>query len=93
MDRFAGSGTTAEAAILERFRVVVVESEPVYLPLIRQRVDRAHETVADQNRAPPPPLFTDTDTDNDPAVDDDGHRRGLSPTLFDSDAIAGHGCG
>jgi DNA methylase len=41
LDQFAGSGTTAEAALLEGFRVVAVDNDPAYLPLIRYRVARA----------------------------------------------------
>ncbi len=40
LDPFAGSGTTVEAAILEGFDVVAVESHEPYLALIRARVER-----------------------------------------------------
>ena len=42
LDPFAGSGTTLEAAIVEGFRCVGIEREADYLPLITQRIDRAH---------------------------------------------------
>jgi site-specific DNA-methyltransferase (adenine-specific) len=40
LEPFAGSGTTIEAALLEGFRVVAIEREPDYLPLIAARVER-----------------------------------------------------
>lgn len=42
---FAGSGTTVEACILEGFRVVAIEREAEYLPLIQARVERARKVV------------------------------------------------
>lgn len=45
LDPFAGSGTTAEACLLEGFRAVVIEREAAYLPLIRQRIDRRQDPV------------------------------------------------
>lgn len=36
----AGSGTTVEAALLEGFRVIGVEREADYLPMIQQRIAR-----------------------------------------------------
>lgn len=41
LDTFLGSGTTAEAALLEGFRCLGVEQEASYLPLIRTRLERA----------------------------------------------------
>lgn len=41
LDPFAGSGTTLEAAILEGVRVVGIERDARYLPLIEQRIRRA----------------------------------------------------
>lgn len=41
VDPFAGSGTTAEAALMEGFRVVAIEREEAYLPLIQARIARA----------------------------------------------------
>lgn len=40
LDPFAGSGTTAEAAIKETVRCVAIERDATYLPLIRARIDR-----------------------------------------------------
>ena len=40
LEPFAGSGTTVEAALLEGFRVVAIEREVDYLPLIQARLDR-----------------------------------------------------
>ena len=48
LEPFAGSGTTVEAAMLEGFRVVAIEREADYLPLILARIDRVGVT-------PPPP--------------------------------------
>ena len=42
LDPFAGSGTTLEAAIVEGFRCIGIEREADYLPLVTQRIDRAH---------------------------------------------------
>lgn len=36
----AGSGTTVEAALLEGFRVIGIERETDYLPMIQQRIAR-----------------------------------------------------
>lgn len=41
LDPFGGSGTTAEAAILEGIGFVICEQSERYIPLIRQRIDRA----------------------------------------------------
>jgi hypothetical protein len=48
LDPFAGSGTTVEAALLEGFDVIAVEREADYLPLIQQRIQRAHTHLAAQ---------------------------------------------
>jgi DNA modification methylase len=58
LDPFAGSGTTIEAAILEGFDVIGIEREAEYLPLIRQRIDRAQQPV----REPEPPGLFDLET-------------------------------
>lgn len=41
IDFFAGSGTTAEAALELGFPVIVIEGDPDFIPLILKRVDRA----------------------------------------------------
>ena len=41
LDPFAGSGTTAEACLLEGFDCIAIENEPDYIPLIEQRLGRA----------------------------------------------------
>jgi site-specific DNA-methyltransferase (adenine-specific) len=51
LDPFAGSGTTLEAGMLEGFHVIGVERQPEYLPLIEQRIERAHTTLAEQAEA------------------------------------------
>jgi DNA modification methylase len=38
LDMFAGSGTTAEAALLEGFQCIAIERDTSYLPLIRHRL-------------------------------------------------------
>jgi hypothetical protein len=43
LDPFAGSGTTGEAALIEGFRCLLIESEADYLPLIMTRLDRCRE--------------------------------------------------
>lgn len=40
LDPFAGSGTTLQAAVMEGFTAVGVERDPIYLPLIRLRLDQ-----------------------------------------------------
>lgn len=40
LDPFAGSGTTAEACVLEHFRCITIEREADYLPLIRARLTK-----------------------------------------------------
>jgi site-specific DNA-methyltransferase (adenine-specific) len=40
LDTFAGSGTTAEACVLEGMRCIVIEREAEYLPLIVQRLTK-----------------------------------------------------
>jgi len=40
LEPFAGSGTTAEACVLEGFRCVAVEREADYLPLIKARLTK-----------------------------------------------------
>ncbi|QGZ16937.1 DNA methylase [Arthrobacter phage LittleTokyo] len=47
LEPFAGSGTTVEAAVLERFRCVAVERQPEYLPLIESRLTKPLEPVFD----------------------------------------------
>lgn len=43
LDPFAGSGTTAEAAVHEHMRCITVEREPDYLPLIVNRLTKPME--------------------------------------------------
>lgn len=40
LDPFAGSGTTAEAAVLEGFQTLAIERDESYLALIQQRLER-----------------------------------------------------
>lgn len=40
LDPFAGSGTTAEACVIEHFRCITIEREPDYLPLIVARLTK-----------------------------------------------------
>lgn len=47
LDPFAGSGTTAEACVIEGFRCVTVEREADYLPLIVQRLTKPIPMVLD----------------------------------------------
>jgi DNA modification methylase len=41
LEPFAGSGTTAEACVIEGFRCIAIEREPSYLPLIEARLSKA----------------------------------------------------
>jgi hypothetical protein len=45
LDQFAGSGTTAEACLLEGFSCVAVDVTAAHMPLIRQRIDRHPATL------------------------------------------------
>ena len=40
LEPFAGSGTTAEACVLEGFQCIAIEREADYLPLIVQRLSK-----------------------------------------------------
>ncbi len=40
LDPFAGSGTTAEACVVEGFRCITIEREATYLPLIKARLTK-----------------------------------------------------
>ena len=40
LEPFAGSGTTAEACVLEGFQCIAIEREADYLPLIVSRLDK-----------------------------------------------------
>jgi len=46
LEPFAGSGTTAEACLLERFHCIAIEREADYLPLILQRIHRRRDPIA-----------------------------------------------
>jgi site-specific DNA-methyltransferase (adenine-specific) len=46
LEPFAGSGTTVEAALLEGFKIIAIEREADYLPLITQRIHRRRDPVA-----------------------------------------------
>jgi site-specific DNA-methyltransferase (adenine-specific) len=50
LEPFAGSGTTVEAALMEGFRVVAIEREADYLPLIQARLDRVAATEPDDEQ-------------------------------------------
>jgi DNA modification methylase len=50
LEPFAGSGTTIEAALLEGFRVVGIEREADYLPLIQARLDRVAASEPDDEQ-------------------------------------------
>ena len=50
LEPFAGSGTTIEAALMEGFRVVAIEREAEYLPLIQARLDRVAATEPDDEQ-------------------------------------------
>jgi DNA modification methylase len=45
LEPFAGSGTTVEACIVERFRCIAIEREVDYLPLIESRIARRRDPV------------------------------------------------
>lgn len=45
LDPFAGTGTTAEACLIEGFRCVLIEREAAYAELIRKRLDKPIQPV------------------------------------------------
>src|SRR5699024_9513607 len=47
LDPFAGSGTTAEACVIEGFQHIAIEREADYLPLIKARLTKPLEPVLD----------------------------------------------
>ena len=51
LDPFAGSGTTAEACVLEHMRCITVEREADYLPLIIERLSKPLEVGLDFGEA------------------------------------------
>jgi len=53
LEPFAGSGTTAEACILEGFKCIAIEREADYLPLIMQRISKPLQVGLDLNFGEP----------------------------------------
>jgi len=53
LEPFAGSGTTAEACILEGFKCIAIEREVDYLPLIVQRISKPLQVGLDLNFGEP----------------------------------------
>jgi site-specific DNA-methyltransferase (adenine-specific) len=47
LEPFAGSGTTAEACVVEGFRCIAIERETAYLPLIVARLSKPIAPVLD----------------------------------------------
>ncbi len=47
LEPFAGSGTTAEACVVEGFRCIAIEREADYLPLITSRLTKPIEMALD----------------------------------------------
>lgn len=45
LEPFAGSGTTAEACVMENMQCIAIEREADYLPLIRQRLEKPIEVA------------------------------------------------
>jgi DNA modification methylase len=45
LDPFAGSGTTAEACIIEGFRCVLIEQDPAHAELIKTRLAKPIQPV------------------------------------------------
>lgn len=62
LDPFLGSGTTAEAAILEGFNVIGVEMTAEYLPLIVARVERGYRGGPQYAAVKPRPQTEGQDT-------------------------------
>ena len=64
LDLFAGSGTTAEAAILERFHMIGVELDEAHLPLIEARIERGYRG----GPTAPQPVQRATPVDDQPTL-------------------------
>lgn len=47
LEPFAGSGTTAEACVIEGFKCIAIEREAEYMPLIIQRLTKPIQTALD----------------------------------------------
>lgn len=47
LEPFAGSGTTAEACVIEGFKCIAIEREAAYLPLIEKRLNKPIAMVLD----------------------------------------------
>ena len=47
LEPFAGSGTTAEACVIEGFKCIAIEREAEYMPLIVQRLTKPMQTALD----------------------------------------------
>ena len=47
LEPFAGSGTTAEACVIEGFKCIAIEREAAYLPLIVARLSKAIAVTLD----------------------------------------------
>jgi DNA modification methylase len=74
LDPFAGTGTTAEAALREGMRAVLIEAEPEYVADIRRRLElcragpmtRLHESIKARGKVEDPgPLFAIDTYDGD----------------------------
>lgn len=61
LDPFAGSGTTLEAAVRENVQSIGIEREADYLPLIKQRLERAVAAKDELTGSTPPPPKPKTD--------------------------------
>lgn len=57
LEPFAGSGTTAEACILEGFQCIAIEREADYLPLITTRITKPLQPSLDFEEAAPCPTL------------------------------------
>lgn len=51
LEPFAGSGTTAEACVVEGFKCIAIEREASYLPLIVQRLSKPIQVGLDFGEA------------------------------------------
>lgn len=57
LDPFAGTGTTAQAALIEGFKAILCEREAEYVADIRRRID--HHLNPPPPDPPPPPTYRD----------------------------------
>lgn len=65
LDPFGGSGTTAEACVMEGFRCIIIEREATYLPLIVSRLSKPIQRWMFTGEPHPDSIVRQAETDAD----------------------------